>query len=375
MITVERVLRVFHTKESEVVALDHVDLQVDEGEFFVLLGPSGSGKTTLLRCVGGLETPDSGDISLGEELVYSGSRGISIAPEQRRVGMVFQSYAIWPHMTVADNVGLPLREGTMRVPRDQVDGKIKQALELVGLQDLGPRPAPLLSGGQQQRVALARALAIEPRVLLMDEPLSNLDARLREEVRAEIKSLARHVGLTVLYVTHDQEEAMDLADRIAVMHLGQILQLGSPEDIYMNPVDPRVAQFFGEMNWVKGEMGDGGIVATSFGAMQASVNAAISTGTKVRVGVRPEHVELTAGPGNAAADGQTFPAEIVTQTFLGDRRTYTVKLGDTYLTAKGDPEVQLSGSVNVRIQRRHASCFADDGPDSGFATHAAPEEA
>ena len=360
MINAEQVLKVFHTKESDVVALDRVDLQVDDGEFFVLLGPSGSGKTTLLRCVGGLEEPDGGEIHLGDDLVYSGNTNVSVPPEQRRIGMVFQSYAIWPHMTVADNVGLPLKQGNMKVPRDQVDAKVKRALELVGLQDLGPRPAPLLSGGQQQRVALARALAVEPRVLLMDEPLSNLDARLREEVRTEIKNLAKQMGLTVLYVTHDQEEAMDLADRIAVMHLGRILQLGSPEEIYTNPVEPLVAQFFGEMNWVKGEMGDAGVVNTSFGAMKATTNSAIATGSKVRVGVRPEHVELIPGQG-AAADGLSFPAEILSQTFLGDRRTFTVKLGDTILTVRGDPEVSISGAVTVRIQPNRASCFADDG--------------
>jgi iron(III) transport system ATP-binding protein len=372
MITVEQILKVFHTKESDVYALDHVDLQVDDGEFFVLLGPSGSGKTTLLRCVGGLEEPDAGQIHLGNDLVYSGSSNIIVPPERRRVGMVFQSYAIWPHMTVADNVGLPLREGNMKVPKDQVEGKVQRALELVGLQDLGARPAPMLSGGQQQRVALARALAVEPRVLLMDEPLSNLDARLREEVRAEIKNLAKKMGLTVLYVTHDQEEAMDLADRIAVMHLGQILQLGSPEELYTNPADPRVAQFFGEMNWVNGEMADGGVVTTSFGAMQASIKGTITSGTKVRVGVRPEHVELMAERSTGAADGQVFDGEIISETFLGDKRTYTVKLGDTYLSAWSDPENRMSGQVSVGIETRRALCFADASAQGKPASEAAP---
>ena len=217
MIGIHSLRKTFKTGTDSVQAVDGVDLQVNEREFFVLLGLSGSGKTTLLRCVAGLERPDAGEIFLGEQIVSSAEEGIFITPEDRAIGMVFQSYAVWPHMTVFENVAFPLTDGKRRLPRSKVRDRVMGALEMVQLSALADRPVPFLSGGQQQRVALARALAVEPKVLLMDEPLSNLDARLREEVRDEIRSLAKKLAITVLYVTHDQVEAMALADRIAVM--------------------------------------------------------------------------------------------------------------------------------------------------------------
>jgi iron(III) transport system ATP-binding protein len=220
MIGIHSLRKTFKTGTDSVQAVDGVDLQVSEKEFFVLLGLSGSGKTTLLRCVAGLERPEAGEIVLGDTIVSSAERGIFITPEDRAIGMVFQSYAVWPHMTVFDNVAFPLTDGKRRLPRAKVRDRVMGALELVQLSALADRPVPFLSGGQQQRVALARALAVEPKVLLMDEPLSNLDARLREEVRDEIRSLAKKLSITVFYVTHDQVEAMALADRIAVMSAG-----------------------------------------------------------------------------------------------------------------------------------------------------------
>lgn len=368
MITVEQAVRVFKTQDGEVAALDGVDLQVEKGEFFVLLGPSGSGKTTLLRCVAGLETPDAGEIHLGSRLVFSAKQRIVVPPEQRRIGMVFQSYAIWPHMTVFENIALPLMEGKMKIPKAAVKDRVHWALSLVGLEGLDTRPAPLLSGGQQQRVALARALAVEPDVLLMDEPLSNLDARLREEVRSELKALVKQVGVTVLYVTHDQDEAMDLADRTAVMHLGKILQVGSAEELYTLPGEPRVAQFFGAMNWVHGKLEGHGVAQTPIGPVRVDGADSLGAGTAVMLGIRPEDVELL--PLSEAAQENSFLGQVVSQTFAGDHRTYTVMVGDQRLVVHRASLEMLEGQVRVRIPRDKVRCFpeGDDGPPAAQAT-------
>jgi iron(III) transport system ATP-binding protein len=359
MIVAEQIVRVFSTREGKVAALDHVDLHVAKGEFFVLLGPSGSGKTTLLRSIAGLEVPDSGEISLDGKLVFSSTKRVVIPPEKRRIGMVFQSYAIWPHMTVAENVGLPLRQGSMKVPYEQVSERVERALSLVGMSDLESRPAPLLSGGQQQRVALARALAVEPKVLLMDEPLSNLDALLRKQVRFEIKELVKRMGLTVLYVTHDQDEAMELADRVAVMHLGTVLQTGSPEDLYTRPTDPRVAEFFGEMNWLFGDSEIGGSIRVSSGALRPGNNSFVP-GTRVRVGIRPEAIRLTV-PSGVKAEG-VLAGCVVSQTFMGERRSYLVQLGQDRLVVRTDPSLNLSGEVYVHFPSEHLRCFKEAEP-------------
>ncbi len=267
MIRIAKLSKTYRGASGAVLALREVDLEVARGEFFVLLGPSGSGKTTLLRSVAGLERPDGGDIELGGRAVFSSARGLFVPAEKRGIGMVFQSYAIWPHLSVFDNVALPLTQGKKRLARAGVRERVNEALKLVGMEDYAERPAPLLSGGQQQRVALARALAVDPEVLLMDEPLSNLDARLREEVRVKIKAVARALGVTVLYVTHDQIEAMTLADRIAVMADGRILQAGAPDHLYRRPTSPRVAEFFGAMNWLRGDAREGGFVETEIGRL------------------------------------------------------------------------------------------------------------
>ena len=313
MISVENVTLKFHTRQGVVQALRGIDLQVEKGEIFVLLGPSGSGKTTLLRCVAGLEKPDTGKISLGTSTVFSDHEVIFVPPQDRELGMVFQSYAIWPHMTVFENVALPLTQGKKRFPKPEVRDRVMEALRLVQLEGLEQRPAPMLSGGQQQRVALARALAIKPHALLMDEPLSNLDARLREEVRSEIRGLVKKIGVTVLYVTHDQVEAMALADRIAIMNKGFILQVGQPLDLYLTPFDPTVAEFFGRMNWLDGRITEEGLIQTEIGALR--VDSAGGIGSQVVVAVRPEDVQVSASP---SALVNEFEGEIITTTFLGD---------------------------------------------------------
>jgi len=218
---------------NRVVAVDRLDLDVREGEFFTLLGSSGCGKTTTLRLVGGLEKPDGGEIYLGDKCLVSERQKVFVKPEKRHMGMVFQSYALWPHMTVFENVAYPLK--LRGIKGNEAEKKVAEVLGLVGLSGLQERPAPALSGGQQQRVALARALVFSPRVLLLDEPLSNLDAQLREEMRRELKALQQRLHITVLFVTHDQIEALSLSGRIAIMRAGQLEQVGTPEEVYFRP--------------------------------------------------------------------------------------------------------------------------------------------
>ena len=252
MINATDLSKVFLDGAKEVRAVDGVSFTVPAGKLFTLLGPSGCGKTTTLRCIAGLETPSSGEIAIGKSLVFDAKRGMSVPPNKRRIGMVFQSYAIWPHMTVFQNVYYPLK--SKGFTRSQAKDRARSALESVGLIELEDRPAPRLSGGQQQRVALARALAGDPEVLLLDEPLSNLDAKLREEMRSGIRSLQKRIQITSLYVTHDQIEALTISDQIAVMHAGKIVEIGSPQDIYLHPKTRFAANFIGLTNIIPGQM-------------------------------------------------------------------------------------------------------------------------
>jgi iron(III) transport system ATP-binding protein len=355
-IKVKNLSKTYRSSTENVAALSGVSLDVEDGEFVVLLGPSGSGKTTLLRCVAGLEQPDSGEIYLDSTCVYSQADMVYVPAESRRLGMVFQSYAIWPHLTVYENVALPLQHGKAKIAKGQVKERVREALSLVGMGDLGSRGAPQLSGGQQQRVALARALALKPSRLLMDEPLSNLDARLREEVRGEMKSLIKGAGVTVLYVTHDQDEAMDLADRIAVMHQGNILQVGSAEDLYNAPIDVNVANFLGTMNWLDGTVGDDGVISTDIGQIQTA-DRDHASGAKVTVGVRPEDMTLTgdADQGDRALD--VFAGEITSNVFLGDYRVYQVAVGSRVVTVRTPVAQQHAGRVGLQISRESARVF------------------
>src|SRR4051794_25851720 len=280
-------------------AADQVTLEVQRGEVFTLLGPSGCGKTTTLRLVAGLERLDEGEIYLGDRLIASAAKRVFVPAHKRQMGMVFQSYAIWPHLTVFENVAYPLRaRGTRGTPLRE---KVLWALELVGLQGLEERPGPLLSGGQQQRVALARALVYEPDVLLLDEPFSNLDAKLREHMRVEVRRLQRRLGITVLFVTHDQTEALSLSDRIAVMEGGHVVQVGSPRDLYDSPQADFVRDFLGKSvvlhGRVAGVAGDGrvevavGTAAHPLVLHEPSIEAdAVSQ--PVFLAIRPEDVVL-----------------------------------------------------------------------------------
>src|SRR5918994_2466272 len=267
MISIRGLQKSFRSHQGRVDALKNIELEVREGEFCVLLGPSGCGKTTTLRCVAGLERPDTGEIEIAGKLVNSASRKVYVPTERRALGRVFQSYAIWPHMNVFQNVAFPLTQGHKRFAKSEVAGKVRAALKRVQLDGLEDRPATDLSGGQQQRVAMARAIVTDSKVLLMDEPLSNLDARLREQMRVELRKITKSIGVTTLYVTHDQAEALSLGDKVCVMNHGEILQIARPNEVYARPVNLFVAQFVGEMNFVKAEVIESGKVGCSLGKL------------------------------------------------------------------------------------------------------------
>src|SRR6266487_7045759 len=251
---VEDLHMTYQTAAGPVRAVQGVSFTIQAGEFYTLLGASGCGKTTILRCVAGLEAPESGRIVVGDTVVYSSAERIAAPPHRRDIGMVFQSYAIWPHLSVFDNVAFPLVSGRRRFTRQAVQEKTRRALRLVQLDSLADRPAPFLSGGQQQRVALARALVAEPTVLLLDEPLSNLDAKLRTEMRFELKNLVKSLGVTTLYVTHDQMEALTMSDSVAVMHEGVFVEEASPKELYLRPRSAFTATFLGETNLIAGKV-------------------------------------------------------------------------------------------------------------------------
>lgn len=309
-----------------------VSFEVREGELFTLLGPSGCGKTTTLRSIAGLERPDSGEIRLGGEVLFEGVQGIAVPMYHRDIGMVFQSYAIWPHMTVFDNVAYPLRARRSNRPgRAEIDQRVMRALEMVGLASFRNRSATKLSGGQQQRLALARALVREPKLLLLDEPLSNLDALLREQMRSEIKRLQEEWGVTTIYVTHDQSEAMALSDRVAVLNDAEIVQIGSPVDIYDRPESTFVAGFIGRTNKFRGRAaadmaapGEGQVVS-AMGRFRCQYPAPVAAGDDVTFVIRPENVTLRPasdrGLGENEASGTVFG-----RVFLGEVVEYSVRL-------------------------------------------------
>ncbi len=282
MISVKDLQKSFAGARGEVKALRGVSFEVGKGELFTLLGPSGCGKTTTLRCIAGLEQPLSGEILIDDQPVYSAASGTFIPPERRNIGMVFQSYAIWPHMTVFQNVAYPLAKEASRA---EIGERVARILDRLSLGALSDRLAPNLSGGQQQRVALARALVAQPQVLLLDEPLSNLDAKLREQMRFELKALQESFGITTVYVTHDQEEALALSDRIGLMHEGALIEVGSPADLYLRPAHRVTADFLGTANFVPAQVERNGsqpwdemLVATPVGAIRRAAQRRMATG-------------------------------------------------------------------------------------------------
>jgi iron(III) transport system ATP-binding protein len=316
-----------------------------------LLGPSGCGKTTTLRMIAGLEEPDAGDVWLGDRLVSSAVRNVFVPTEKRHIGMVFQSYAIWPHMTVFENVAYPLR--VRRVARRVIAEKVEQTLALVGLGGLASRPATQLSGGQQQRVALARAIVFEPRLLLLDEPLSNLDAKLRVHMRQELKNLQQATGITSIFVTHDQAESMALADRIIVMNGGHIEQVGSPLDIYERPRSRFVSEFVGSINVLHGQVTSvlGARVSLRLGDHEivghAATEAAFAHGDAVMATVRPEKLTLLTEAGNG--DANYWAGRVASAAYYGDHREYEVEVSDQLLKVTTPANLEVARGARVVV--------------------------
>jgi iron(III) transport system ATP-binding protein len=299
-------------------AVQAVSFSIGAEEFFTLLGPSGCGKTTTLRCVAGLETPTRGEIAIRGHVVNSPASGVFVPPERRQLGMVFQNYAVWPHMTVFDNIGYPLHIAGQA--RQAIATRVNEILDIVELGALGGRYPHQLSGGQQQRVALGRALAGRPQILLLDEPLSNLDAKLREQMRFELKELQRRTRIPVLYVTHDQAEAMALSDRLAVMSDGRIAQVGRPAEVYRQPASRFVADFIGQMNFLAARVvsTEAGVARVRVGGLECRAeNPAGLTGAAA-MAVRPEDLELGSASGHAA--------RVDVRNFLGNLVEYKVRL-------------------------------------------------
>ncbi len=315
-----------------------ISFSLEPGTFFTLLGPSGCGKTTTLRCVAGLEQPDGGSVRLGDEYLFRADSQLNVPLNHRNIGMVFQSYAIWPHMTVFDNVAFPLRVTKgQHHSGAEIERRVTEALRTVDMSEYARRSATQLSGGQQQRVALARAIVRQPRLLLLDEPLSNLDARLRDDMRNELKRLQRQLGITTIYVTHDQSEALDMSDTIAVVNHGHLVQIGPPREIYFKPRDTFVASFLGSMNLLDGRLAAGVAAETTAKVELSSGQSVVAhfphavPAGEVAVSVRPEAVELRR-PETAPPEGcNRFEGRIVSSGFLGNSSRYAVKVKDLTL--------------------------------------------
>jgi iron(III) transport system ATP-binding protein len=318
---------------KNVVAVNHIQLEVNQGEMLTLLGPSGCGKTTTLRCIAGLEKPEEGDIVIdGKPMLSEGF----VHPAKRGIGMVFQNYAVWPHMKVYKNIVYGLK--IQKLPKPDIQERAREVLELVGLNGLEERYPAQLSGGQQQRVALARALVGHPKVLLLDEPLSNLDAKLRERMRFEIKSLVKRMGITSLYVTHDQAEAMVMSDRIAVMDSGDVVQIGTAQEIYEKPTNRFVADFIGTMNFIPGEVVQvlqdkkGVYVRTDFTEKMLCMTPDIAVtmpGKKIYASIRPEDVKVFTEPSQAGEN--LFKGSIVHKAYLGNFLYFFVSVDGTMI--------------------------------------------
>ncbi len=362
MLEISRLSKTFQFRDSPVRALDGVDLNIEKGEFFVLLGPSGCGKTTMLRSIAGLERPDSGAIVIDGESVFSDEGRNFVPPEHRPIGMVFQSYAVWPHMDVFENVAFPLRKGVRRLRGEDLESRTMEVLDLLGLAEMADRPVTTLSGGQQQRVALARALALRPKVLLMDEPLSNLDFKLQVRLRAQLKELMHRLELTTVYVTHNQAEAMETGDRIAVMDHGRIVQLGGPREIYQRPTDEFVARFIGEMSLVPAnliETSNGfAMLDSAIGRLRAAApdTTRLAPGSPCLLGIRPEDLRLVAKDDDAPENA--VRGTIASRQFVGEAMVYTVRIGDVPVRAKLHHSVELADGDEVVLHLPPERCAA-----------------
>ena len=334
---------------GSVTALDGVSIKIEAGEFFSLLGPSGCGKTTLLRIISGFDNPSVGTVFIG------GADMTDVPPNERPTNMVFQSYAIFPHLNVADNVGYGLKK--QKLPKEEIDRRVDDALKLVDLEGYGPRESHALSGGQRQRVALARALIMKPKVLLLDEPLSALDKKLRETMQSELRKLQRTVGITFVLVTHDQEEALTMSDRIAVMFDGRIAQLDSPEGLYRRPISRRVASFIGVMNFIPATVIENtnkilSLNIKSLGQLDIKTSSALKKSEVITVGIRPEMLTILYNESDTSE--YSFNASIENASYYGDMTYYEVFIEDTDIKATvsmrntaGRPVLEIGSKARV----------------------------
>jgi iron(III) transport system ATP-binding protein len=336
-------------------AVDDISLDAKEGKFLTLLGPSGCGKTTTLRMIAGLERNDEGRIQIGEKVMSSPGERVFVPPERRNIGMVFQSYAIWPHMSVFDNVAYPLR--IRKRPAEEIRRRVSDTLELLSMGGLAERQATALSGGQQQRVAIARALVFEPSILLMDEPLSNLDAQLREQMRIQLRELQERLRITTVYVTHDQEEAMVLADTIAVLHEGRLAQLGPPEEVYHRPASRIVAAFFGTPNLLAGRVaeirreGEKTLARIAGAGWEGWCRSPsdVRAGEEVTAVVRPEAIEMGREPRSASGADILWNGRIREGFFRGSRRFFAVAVGESLFHVDGPPDRKFAEGESVSL--------------------------
>jgi len=347
----------YYSEGKTIKALDQVDLTIPANRIFTLLGPSGCGKTTLLRCIVGLEMPDTGEIKIGDEVVFSTEKGIYVPPDRRGLGMVFQTYAIWPHMNVFDNVAYPLQ--TRNEPKEEIVRKVAKTLHFVQLDGFENRPATKLSGGQQQRVALARALVAEPKVILFDEPLSNLDAKLREETRKELRAFLTELKITAVYVTHDRIEALSLSDTVAVMKSGRIVEMGTPWEIYFDSDRRFVADFIGRANFIEGRVAAVGenetTVDSAIGVICCEKKINAPPGMAVTVCIRPEFIRVLDGDGQVGRN--IFRGKVASLVFVGDAYEGEIRVGETLLIFRIEPTtaVREGGEISLHFDPRHCS--------------------
>ena len=355
-IKIEGLSKSYVSEGKAVKALDNIDLTIPANEIFTLLGPSGCGKTTLLRCIVGLETPDEGEIRIGGEVVWSKKKGIAIPPEKRGLGMVFQTYAIWPHMSVFDNVAYPLQ--IRGVSKKAIAEKVTKVLRFVQLEGVEKRSATRLSGGQQQRVALARALVAEPKVILFDEPLSNLDAKLREETRKELRTFLGALKITGIYVTHDRVEALALSDSIAVMRSGKIIEIGTPQKIYFNADHRFVADFIGRANLINATVrsveGNLTSVESGLGLIDCQ-HRDLPVGSEATLCIRPEFIRI--GDNNQGTGQNTISGHVESLEFVGEVYEAEIRVGNERLLARIDPDITVKEGDQVNFCLDPAHCL------------------
>lgn len=358
MVQIAELEKYFGEEKERVHVLKGISLQIPEGSLYTFLGPSGCGKTTTLRCVAGLERPESGRISIDGKPVFAAGERVYVPTNRRPIGMVFQSYAIWPHMTVFENVAYPLT--IQRRPKSEIRQRVENVLKVVGLHGLEDRPAPKLSGGQQQRVAFARALVNEPKVLLLDEPLSNLDAKLREQMRFEIKALQRRIKITTIYVTHDQAEALAISDQIAVMHGGKLIEVGSAHELYSRPKRKFTATFLGLTNLIPGRVielgGDSkpGRIETKKGILSFIPATGLEKNQNAVISIRPEHIQVHKLKPEALEN--VMEGTVKEAVFMGDAYHCHIAVGDELLRVHTHPFLSMTPGEKVYLHLDPQSC-------------------